>query len=153
MKRKRMPLLLILAVALMLTACRENPSVTKGTGPGRMVRRIEVSIHPEDARFSRTYVTQENISEFLNLMRSMVTKEQPETEPDIHGGQGYYTATLTFANGEQTVYYLLNHTYLRLGDDPWCVLETGRSFCFTDFLREHPSDDGTVPAETTAPTE
>ena len=53
--------------------------------PGRMIRRIEIAIHPADAAYERVYVTQENMNELLSLLRSMETDVQPETEPDIDG--------------------------------------------------------------------
>lgn len=165
MKRERIVLLLILTLLLALAGCgHDEPEVT-GTGPGRMVRRIEVAIHPEDASFDRVYVTQQNMNELLSLLRSMATNDYPETEPDLDGGQSYYTATVTFANGEQSVYYLLGHTYLRLGNDPWCIIDSDLSRQFSEFLHDRSSDDGsaaiettaaptetTAPAETTAPT-
>lgn len=153
MKRKRILVLLILTLLLGLTACGGDQPIATGTGPGRMVRRIEVAIHPEDDSFTRVYVTQENMSDLLTLLRSMSNKNYPETEPDLDSGQTYYTATITFANGEQSVYYLLGHTYLRLGSDPWCLVDTQQSRQFTDFIRSRPSDDGSMPIETTAPAE
>ena len=90
----------------------------------------------------------------LALLRSMQTDREPEQTPDLEGGQSYYTATVTFANGQQSVYWLLGHTYLRLGDEPWCVITTEQASCFTDFIRTRPSDDGSAPTQpTTAPTE
>ena len=155
--RKR-AIALILALLLLLCGCGNDSPHTEGTGPGRMVRRIEVAIEPADARFDRTYVTQENMNALLALLRSMETDTAPEEEPDLHSGQSYYTVTVTFANGQQSVYYLLGHTYMRLGDDPWCVITGEQSLAFNTFLREHPSDDvppetTTAPTETIAPTE
>ena len=149
MKRKRIALLL--ALMLLLSGCGHDTPHAEGTGPGRMVRRIEVAIHPEDPNFSRTYVTQENMNELLALLRSMQSDEVPEQTPDLDGGQNYYTATVTFANGQQSVYCLLGHTYLHLGDENWCVVDTKLSKQFCQFLLDHPSDD-TIPPETTAPT-
>ena len=161
MNRKRTALVLLLILLLTLTACGGGDApITDGTGPGRMVRRIEVAIHPADTDFSRTYVTQENMNELLALLRAMETADYPGTEPDLGGGQSYYAATVTFANGEQSVYYLLGHTYLRLGDNPWCLIDSDLSRQFVDFVRSHPTDDGSViiettaaPTETTVPTE
>ena len=154
MNRKKIALALILAMIAYLAACGQTPTPPiEGNGPGRMVRRIDVAIHPEDPAFARTYVTQENMNELLTLLRSMETDAEPEQEPDIDNGQSLYTATVTFANGQQSVYYLLGHTYLRLGDNDWCVIGTDLSRKFTDFIREHPSDDGSAVSETTAPTE
>ena len=82
MKRKTIALLLA-ALMLTLTACGGRDPVPAGTGPGRMVRRIEIAIHPEDAAFERVYVTQENMNELLTLLRGMETDVRPETEPDI----------------------------------------------------------------------
>lgn len=141
---------LILVLVLLLTGCgRDIPGIESSSGPGRMVRRIEVAIHPQDPDYDRTYVTQENMNALLALLRSMVTLEEPEEEPDLEGGQSYYTATVTFANGQQSRYWMLGHTYLRLGDEDWCVIDTVKARSFIQFLLEHPSDD--VPAtETTA---
>ena len=161
MKREKTVLALILALSVCLAACGTEPAPpSDSNAPGRMVRSIEVAIHPEDPDFARTYVTLENMNALLTLLRSMETETEPEQEPDINGGQSLYTATVTFANGQQSIYYLLGHTYLRLGDDDWCVISTDLSKQFTDFIREHPSDNGpaaiettTAPTETTAPPE
>ena len=169
---KRKVLALALALMLVLSGCGGDTPHTEGTGPGRMVRRIEVAIHPADPDFSRIYVTQENMNELLALLRSMNSEEKPEQTPDLDGGQSYYTATVTFANGQQSVYYLLGHTYLRLGEEDWSVVDTELSLRFVEFIRSHSTDDGSVsieptavatessvptettaPAETTAPTE
>lgn len=146
---------LLLTLALALGACggSKTPQVG-GSTPGRMVRRIEIASHPEDDEFLRTYVTQENMNELLGLLRSMETDEAPLAEPDLNGSQSYYTATVTFANGQQSIYYLMGQTYLRLGDNPWCVIDSDRFLKFRTYIREHPSDDGSAPTETTAaPTE
>lgn len=159
MLRKIIAMTLSVLLLLSLCACSEEEPPVSSSGPGRMVRRIEVAIHPEDPDFDRTYVTQQNMNELLALLRSMETTDYPETEPDLDGGQSYYTATVTFANGEQSVYYLLGHTYLRLGDDDWCLIDSNLSRQFSEFLHSRPTDDGsvvietTVPPETTAPTE
>ena len=154
---KRKMILLILSLALLLTACGGETPPVNGSAPGRMVRKIEVSIHPEDPAFARTYVTQENMNELLGLLRSLENSDEPDREPVTDDGQNLYTATVTFANGQQSVYYLLGHTYLRLGDKPWCTITLEQSKRFTDFIRTHPSDDGsaetTIPPETTQPAE
>ena len=148
MLRKRISLILVLM--LLLTGCGPSaPTIENASGPGRMVRRIEVSIHPEDPAYARTYVTQENMNELLSLLRSMQSDEEPQEEPDPNGGQSLYTATVTFANGQQSVYCLLGHTYLHLGDENWCVVDTKLSKQFCQFLLDHPSDD--TPAESTTP--
>ena len=153
MNRKNIALLLILTLLLGLTACGgdDEPEIT-GTGPGRMIRRIEVAIHPEDADYARTYVTQENMNQVLSMLRAMQTDSRPETEPDIDGGQTLYTVTATFANGEQSVYHLLGHTFLRLGDDDWCVIDPERSEEFVRYLLAHPTDE-TAPSDPSSPSE
>ena len=153
MLRKITALTLSVLLALSLCGCRQPEPPVSSSGPGRMVRRIEVAVQPEDESFRRVYVTQENMNELLALLRSMETGDVPETEPDINGGQTCYTATVTFANGEQSVYYLLGHSYLRLGDEDWCQVDTKLSVQFTEFLKARPSDDGSVAIETTAPVE
>lgn len=155
MKRKLLMICLSLLLALGLSACGEEaPPAETADGPGRMVRSIEVAIHPADSDFDRTYVTQENMNALLALLRSMQTDREPEQTPDLQGGQSYYTATITFANGEQSVYYLLGHTYMRLGNNSWCIIDSDLSMKFSEFIRKHPTDDGSVAIETTAaPTE
>ena len=159
MKRKLLMICLSLLLALGLSACGEEaPPAETADGPGRMVRSIEVAIHPEDNAFDRTYVTQENMNALLALLRSMQTAVEPEQTPDLQGGQSYYTATVTFTNGQQSVYYLLGHTYLRLGQEDWCVVNSEQAKAFNTFLREHPSDESpteptAVPTETSEPTE
>lgn len=153
MLRKITALVLSVLLALALCACGDEEPPVSSSGPGRMVRRIEVAIHPEDPDFDRVYVTQENMNELLALLRSMETDEIPQTEPDLDGGQTYYTATVTFANGEKSEYHLLGHTYLRLGDDDWCIIDPKLSKQFSEFIRTRPTDDGSVVIETTAPVE
>lgn len=152
MNRKNIALLLILTLLLGLTACGGDEPEVIGTGPGRMIRRIEIAIHPEDADYARTYVTQENMNQVLSMLRAMQTDSRPETEPDIDGGQTLYTVTATFANGEQSVYHLLGHTFLRLGDDDWCVIDPERSEEFVRYLLANPTDE-TAPSDPSSPSE
>ena len=149
MYRKITAMLLTALALLSLCACGRETHPKQSSAPGRMVQRIEVAIHPEDPRFDRVYVTQENMNALLTLLRNLETQEYPETEPDPNGGQTLYTATVTFANGDQSVYRLLGHTYLQLGDNPWCIIGTERAMQFSQFIREHPSDDGSGTIETT----
>ena len=139
MKRTFIPLML--ALILLLTACGGQTPPASSSAPGRMVRKIEVAIHPEDPDFARTYVTQENMNELLSLLRSLENSNEPEQEPVTDDGQNLYTATVTFANGQQSVYYLLGHTYLRNSDGDWCIIDNSQSMAFNQFLRERPSDD------------
>ena len=149
---KKITAMLLTALALLsLCGCGRETQPKQSSAPGRMVQRIEVAIHPEDPRFDRVYVTQENMNALLTLLRNLETREYPETDPDPNGGQTLYTATITFANGDKSVYRLLGHTYLQLGDNPWCIIGTERAMQFSQFIREHPSDDGSAPVETTAP--
>ncbi len=152
MKKSLILLTLLLCAILALSACggEDTPQPQSG-GPGRMVQSIAVSIQPHDPDFDRIYTTQENMNELLSLLRSMSGGEEPETEPNVDDGQNCYTATVTYSNGDQTIYYLLGHTYMRLGSDPWCIIDREQSMGFTDFIRSHPSDDGSAPIETTAP--
>ena len=155
MRKSLFLICLSLLLALGLCACGEDAPSETADGPGRMVRSIEVAHHPQNDGLARTYGTQENMNALLTLLRSMQTDEEPEQAPDLQGGQSYYIATVTFANGQQSVYYLLGHTYLRLGQEDWCVVPAEQAKEFNTFLREHPSDDSpTEPtAETTEPTE
>lgn len=141
MFRKLTAITLTILLLLSLCGCGNETPPHSDSAPGRMVRRIEIAIHPADPAFDRTYVTQENMNELLTLLRSMETETYPEQEPDPAGGQSLFTATVTFANGAQSIYRLLGHTYLQLGDDPWCVISTEQAMRFSSFIREHPSDD------------
>ena len=149
MKKRMIALMLVLSV--LLCGCGGDAPKASSGAPGRMVQIIEVAIHPQDPEFARVYETQENMNDLLALLRSMQTNDVPAEEPDIEGGQSLFTVTVTFANGQQSVYYLLGRTYLRLGDNPWCTITLEQSMRFTDFIHTHPSDDGS--AETTQPTE
>ena len=153
MLRKITAIVLTALLMLSLSACGRETPPKQSAAPGRMVQRIEVAIHPSDPDYARTYVTQENMNALLTLLRNMETQDYPETEPDPAGGQTLYTATVVFSNGETSVYRLLGHTYLQLGDDPWCIVGTARSMEFCTFLQTHPSDDGSAPTETTTPPE
>lgn len=148
MLRKFTAAVLAILLLLSLSACGRETPPRNDAAPGRMVRRIEVAIHPEDPAFDRTYVTQENMNALLGLLRSMVTEVYPTEEPDPGDGQSLYTVTVTFANGQQSTYRLLGHRFLQLGDEPWCVVSTDQSMLFNTFLQEHPSDD--TPAESAA---
>ena len=137
MLRKITAILLAAAVMLGLCACGRETPPAQSAAPGRMVQRIDVAIHPSDPDYERTYVTLENMNALLGLLRDIQTQDYPETTPDPEGGQTLYTATVTYANGEKSVYRLLGHMYLQLGDDPWCIVGTERSMEFIHFLLEH----------------
>lgn len=145
MYRKITAIFLSLVLLLSLCACGHREPPVSTSGPGRMVRRIEIASHPSDPDFDRTYVTQENMNALLGILRSLSTGEEPEQTPDLDGGQNYYTASVTFANGEQSVYYLLSHTCMRQAEDDWTLIDPERSEDFVRFLLDHPSDD--LPAE------
>ena len=133
-------ILLMLMLSVLLCGCGGNTPKESSGAPGRMVRTIEVAIHPDDPDFARVYETQENMNDLLALLRSMETDDIPAEEPDIEGGQSLFTVTVTFANGQQSVYYLLGHTYLRNSDGDWCIIDNSQSMAFNQFLRERPSD-------------
>lgn len=155
---KKRILALVMILSILLCGCGDDTLKSDSGAPGRMVRRIEVAIRPENPEYVRVYQTQENMNDLLALLRSMENDTAPDVEPDLHSGQSYYTATVTFANGQQSVYYLLGHTYLRLGQEDWCVVNSEQAKAFNTFLRDHPSDDSpteptAVPTETSEPTE
>ena len=138
MKKRMIALMLVLSV--LLCGCGGNTPKESSGAPGRMVKTIEVAIHPDDPDFARVYETQENMNDLLALLRGMETDDVPAEEPDIDGGQSLFTVTVTFANGQQSVYYLLGHTYLRNSDGDWCIIDNSQSMAFNQFLRERPSD-------------
>ena len=155
---KKRILALVMILSILLCGCGDDTQKSDSGAPCRMVRRIEVAIRPENPEYERTYQTQENMNDLLALLRSMENDNIPAQEPDVENGQILYTVTTTFANGEQSVYYILGHTYLRNSDGDWCIIDLEQSMAFNQFLRERPSDDvpietATAPAETTAPTE
>ena len=139
MKKRMIALMLVLSV--LLCGCGGDTPKASSGAPGRMVQSIRVAIHPDDPDFARVYETQENMNDLLALLRSMETDDVPAEEPDIEGGQSLFTVTVTFANGQQSVYYLLGHTYLRNSDGDWCIIAREQSMAFNQFLRERPSDD------------
>ena len=156
MKKKILALVMILSI--LLCGCGDDTPKSDSGTPGRMVRRIAVAIQPENPEYDRVYQTQENMNDLLALLRSMENDNIPAQEPDVENGQILYTVTATFANGEQSVYYILGHTYLRNSDGDWCIIDLEQSMAFNQFLQDRPSDNvptetTTAPAETTAPTE
>ena len=153
---KKRILALVMILSILLCGCGDDTPKSDSGAPGRMVRRIEV--RPENPEYERVYQTQENMNDLLALLRSMENDNIPAQEPDVENGQSLYIVTAIFANGEQSVYYVLGHTYLRNTDGDWCIIDLDQSMAFNQFLRERPSDDvpietTTAPAETTAPTE
>lgn len=135
-----------------MTVAREMPHL--------MVRSAEVTMHPRDPEFERHYVTQENLTDLLNLLREISTGDTPEEEPELGDGQTYYTVTVIYASGDAREYHLLGYRYLKVGDEPWIEIAHEDAMRFSQFIRDHQSDDGSYvppttepPAETTLPTE
>lgn len=164
MKKRMFHIALLLALAAMLSGCGLSqllPDVTVGQElPHLMVQKIDVSIHPHDPDFERHYQTQENLTALLNLLRQMRTADIPEEEPELTDGQTYYTVTATYASGDTQQYHLMGYSYLKVGDEPWCEIAYEKAMGFSQFIRDHQSDDGSYtppetapPAETTLPTE
>lgn len=111
------------------------------TMPGKLVQSIDVTMTPWDPDFSRHYETIGNLNALLNLLREMETSDDPETEPFLSGGQTYYTVTTHYPNGDSQSYYIMGYRYLKTGDDPWCVISYDSAMAFSQFIREHPSDN------------
>lgn len=141
---------LALSLAL-LTACgstEPEESTAPNEIPGRMVQRIDIAIHPADDALARTYTDITQMSAILNMLRDMDTNNVPEEEPDLHGGQSYYTVTATYANGNSRIYYLLGHQFLCCDDGPWCQVDSGKVMELIQYIRENP-DDGSAPTDET----
>lgn len=168
MKRHIIAVLCAAALTLSLCGCDLADQVlsripliesTDPAGPGKMVQQVAVVLHPADPDFDRLYRSQDTLDELLKLIREMENSNEPESQPDLHDGQSYYAITATYASGESQVYYLLGHRYLKVGDNPWCIITTEQSMRIIGFLQEHPSEDPshssyetTPPSEDTAPT-
>ena len=150
MKRRILLVLCTATVGILLSGCAileslfgflPSPEHTSADVPGRMVSRIDVSLYPHDPNFDRNYYAQDTLDAVLVLLRNMQGGEEPEAEPDLHGGQSYYAITAVYSSGESQVYYLLGHQYLKQGDEPWQIITTDQVMEFNHFLREHPSED------------
>ena len=163
MKKRIVQITALLVAVSMLSGCGLSellPDVTVGSElPHLMVQRIDVAMSPRDPEFERHYQTQENLTALLNLIRDISTGKTPEEEPRLNDGQTYYTVTATYASGETREYYLVGYRFLKVGDEPWCQISFESAMSFTQFIREHQSDDGSYtppptepPAETTLPT-
>lgn len=159
MKKALTCVALTLLIALPLSGCglvdhlvdRFLPQPTVQVTPRQMVQQLDVTLHPADAQFTRCYVTQENLNPLLTMLRDMVTEDVPEQDPDLYGGQSYYTITATYADGSSQHYLLLGYQYLRVGDNPWCLVSHNKVMEFAQFIQDHPSDDGSyIPPETQA---
>ena len=168
MKKTIQSIAMLMIVSSLLCGCRLTsvlPDVTTGHElPRMMVRSVEVTMHPRDPEFERCYVTQENLTALLNLLREIETSELTEEEPRLSDGQTYYTVTAVYASGETREYHLMGYKFLKVGNEPWRLISYEDAMSFTQFIREHQSDDGsyvpptteppaeaTLPPETTAP--
>lgn len=168
MKKRETAIISLILILIMFSGCTfiddtiNNlipDDLTEPVGPSRMVQQINVALHPRDPEYDRHYHSQENLNALLNLLREMSKGDIPEAEPELAGGQSYYSITATFANGESQNYYLLGHRYLRLGDDPWRAVTPEQTQVFIQYLMDHPSDTDdhagdlatpeTMPPETT----
>lgn len=130
------------------------PEPTVQVTPRQMVQQLDVMLHPADSQFTRCYVTQDNLNPLLTMLRDMATNEVPEQDPDLYGGQSYYTITATYVDGSSQHYLLLGYQYLQVGDNPWCLVSYHKVMEFAQFIQEHPSDDGSyIPPETQPPQE
>ena len=147
--RKIVCLSLALSLLLSLSGCSlldhflaqaapNNPE--ENVVPGRMVSKIEIDLYPLDSDFHRCYTRQEKMSSVLQMLRGMDTNQQTEQEPDLNGGQSYYTITATYSNGNHQIYYLLGLQYMRKGDEPWCEIDCEKVMELNQFIRDNPSD-------------
>ncbi len=157
MQKKRLAVLAgVLTAALLFSGCgildavlALVPQAQNPYAPNRMVQYIDVEMVPRNPDFDRHYQGQKNMTALLNLLRSIQTQEIPENEPDLLGGETYYAITATYASGKQQNYYLLGHRALKMGDEPWCVVDGDSAMKFNQFLREHPSDNIPLPTQPT----
>lgn len=159
MLRKISLTLVFLFVFAALSGCAQieaartflTPETTESPLPGMMVESVDVSIIPYDPDYQRHYQTQQNLNAILSLLRDMVTSDLPPEPPSLDGGQTYYAFTANYASGEQQRYYLLGYRFLKVGDEPWCEVRFENAMLLTSYLREHPSDDGSVPTDQSIP--
>lgn len=158
MKKYIQSIAMLMVVSSLLCGCGLSsvlPDVTTGHElPHMMVRSVNVSIHPRDPDFERCYVTQENLTALLNLLRKIETSDLTEEEPRLSSGQTYYTVTAVYASGKTREYHLMGYKFLKVGDEPWYQISHEDAMGFTQFIRDHQSDDGSyVPPTTEPPTE
>ena len=164
MKKRIVQMTALLVAVLLMGGCSLTsmlPDVTTGRElPHLMVQSIDVSMMPRDPEFVRHYQTQENLTALLNLLREISTNDIPEEEPKLNDGQTYYTVAVTYATGQTREYYIQGYRFLKLGDDPWCEISHEDAMRFTQYIRDHQSDDGSYippttepPAETSVPTD
>lgn len=164
--KKRIVMLpaVLLAAIFILTGCGLIdllPDMTVAREiPHLMVQRADVVMYPRDPEYERHYQTQENLTALLSLLREIEGGEIPAQEPELGDGQTYYTVTVTYASGETREYHLLGYRFLKVGNEPWLEIDHEDAMSFSQFIRDHQSDDGSYvppttepPAETTLPTE
>lgn len=158
MKKLITQILMLTMLTALLSGCSVSqllPDVTVGREkPHMMVQTVEVHINPYDPDYERCYQTQENLTAILSLLRQMRTTDIPQEEPDLDDGQSYYTVTAFYASGDTQEYHLMGYSYLKVGDEPWCQVAYEDAMEFSQFIRDHQSDDGSwVPPETEPPAE
>jgi len=105
-----------------------------------MVSSITVEHHPENPDLHRCYTEQDTMSSLLRLFREMPTNEVPAVSPDLSSGISYFQVTATYSSGEKQHYYFLGNRYMKVGDEPWCLVEISDVMKLNEFLQSHPTD-------------
>ena len=157
MKKKMLTALALLLVMTTLSGCGAisllAPNVTEATDlPHLLVQQIDVAMYPSDTELARHYESQQNLTAILQILRTLVTTKAPEKAPDLEDGQTYYTVTTTYSCGDSRVYYIVGYQFLKAGDDDWCVIDFNKAMELTQYLRTHPSENGTYVPPAVTPT-
>lgn len=156
---KRLSLILIPVCAMLLCcACAPLHSLLgtlspepDDSVPGKLVEKVQVcTVWGSTVDFA-TYTAQEEMSPILRLLRQIPTREDPETEVTEDSSKGCYTITTTYYNGSTNTYTLTSGQYIRSGDAPWKVADSGKYAELEKLLAEFAAPE--EPEETSEPTE
>lgn len=148
-------ILTVIAAMLLCCACAPLHSLLGKLSPepdqalpGKLVQQIDVcTVRGSNVEFA-SYTAQEEMSPILRLLRLMPTNESPDEEVDTASADGYYAITTTYVNGDKNNYELMSGMYMRVGDEPWCIADSGKYAELEKLLAELASP--TEPTEETS---
>lgn len=141
--KKLLCVAIALCLILSLTGCGIVNSLKPQADdslPSRMVSVIDIGVRPYDEALDRHYTNKDTLSPIIRMLRDMDTPEIPEYDPMTDEEQMAYTITATYADGSNEVYCILEHTYLRKGENDWHVVDPDKFNEFEQFILETPSD-------------
>ena len=118
------------------SAAREIPSGNPRiqSVPQRLVRQIDVALHPENPEVDRVYTRQAPLNKMIRLMRE-IDCSTPAPHPEaLDQADSYYSFTFTYSDGSQREFRLLSHQYFNNSRDGWVEIPRDQAMKLTSFI-------------------